>query len=478
MDAEQTNMDVTACAGCAERDRRIGQIQRRNAELERQDALRNDRIKQLEQRLEEVSRAGKRQAAPFARGAPKLNPKKPGRKSGPDYGAKAFRTAPPPQAIDEVYEAPLPPCCPRCGGPVALSHIAHQYQTEIPRRPIHRQFNVAVGRCTGCDHRVQGRHRLQTSDALGCCAAQLGPDLQAGLVQLNKDAGLAHGKITGLLKALFGIALSRGGSAQAMLRAARRCAPSYHALVESLPQQPVITPDETGWRIGGQLAWLHVFVAEPLTCYVIDPHRGVEVAQRLLGLDYAGALIHDGWAPYDRFWQAHHQTCLAHLLRRCRDLLETATRGAVRFPRQVQALLQDALGLRDRHAVGQVSDHGLAVARGRLEQRRNRLLTWTRAHPANERLAKHLHKHRDQLFTFLYHLGLDATNWRAEQALRPAVVNRKVWGGNRTPTGAAAQAILMSVLRTCAQQQRDALSFLSRTLCGQRPRLALRPAGP
>jgi hypothetical protein len=43
---------------------------------------------------------------------------------------------------------------------------------------------------------------------------------------------------------------------------------------------------------------------------------------------------------------------------------------------------------------------------------------------------------RDVLVTFLTHPGTDATNWRAEQAVRPAVVNRKVWGGNRTWRGA------------------------------------------
>jgi transposase len=83
---------------------------------------------------------------------------------------------------------------------------------------------------------------------------------------------------------------------------------------------------------------------------------------------------------------------------------------------------------------------------------------------ANERFARHLWKYRDHLFTFLTIPGLDATNWRAEQALRPAVVNRKVWGGNRTPAGSRAQAILASVLETCRQQGRDALDFLSHTL--------------
>ena len=224
-------------------------------------------------------------------------------------------------------------------------------------------------------------------------------------------------------------------------------------------------------------------MARRLTGYVIDGKRGVEVAQGVLGSDYAGGLIHDGWAPYDRFWQAIHQQCLAHLLRRCAEMIEAATRGAVRFPRQVKQLLGDALDLRDRREAGQLSEHGLAISRRRLEKRRDRFdaaparvsVEWRRTDPANERLAKHLHKHREQLFTFLHHPGLDATNWRAEQAIRPAVVNRKVWGGNRTPTGARAQSILMSVLRTCTQQQRDALAFVSRVLRGQHPRLALAP---
>ena len=60
---------------------------------------------------------------------------------------------------------------------------------------------------------------------------------------------------------------------------------------------------------------------------------------------------------------------------------------------------------------------------------------------------------------------------RAEQAIRPAVVNRKVWGGNRTLRGARAQSVLTSVLRTCVQQGKDVLTFLSQTLRGQPPPL-------
>ena len=65
---------------------------------------------------------------------------------------------------------------------------------------------------------------------------------------------------------------------------------------------------------------------------------------------------------YDNFKQACHQQCLGHLLRRCHEMLQSATGGAVRFPRRIKGLLQAALDLRDRHAAGQVSEHGLAVA--------------------------------------------------------------------------------------------------------------------
>jgi transposase len=74
--------------------------------------------------------------------------------------------------------------------------------------------------------------------------------------------------------------------------------------------------------------------------------------------------------------------------------------------------------------------------------------------------------HRDDLLTFLRQPGLDATNWRAELATRFGVLLRKVWGASRTWAGARAQAVLMSVWRTCWQQGRSALDFLSQFLRG------------
>jgi len=459
MDARQTNTDVPTCPGCAGRDGRIARLE--------------EQVKQLQHQIESLSRAGKRQAAPFSRGLPKLDPKRPGRKSGDDYGTKAFRVVPP--VIDEIHDAPLPERCPHCGGRQFIDErVDHQYQAEIPRRPIYRRFNVGVARCTGCGKRVQGRHPLQTSNALGCCASQVGPEAQSAVVMLNKELGLSQGKISRFFQMFFGLKLTRGGSCQIMLRAAGRCQGNYRAIVKRVRQSPWIVPDETGWRIGGWSAWMHVAVSENAVAYLIARQRGVEASALLIGADYAGTLIHDGYASYDRFWRAIHQTCLNHLLRRCRDLLETATRGAVVFPRKVKSLLQESLEVRDQRDARQISCAAAQARADELQERMTKMVKPVKSNAANERLAAHLLRHTSQLFTFLRHQGIDATNHRAEQAIRPAVVNRKVWGGNRTEAGTVAQSILMTVLFTAAKQGQDAMEFVSqllRALPNRRPLL-------
>ena len=174
--------------------------------------------------------------------------------------------------------------------------------------------------------------------------------------------GLSYGDIQGLLDEAFGIAVSRGGAAQVVLRVAERHEPAYEAIQQIVRRSNVVYPDETGWKIAGWLQWLWVFVVPTATLCVIRPSRGHDVPEAVLGADYDGRMIHDGWSPYDFFQKALHQQCLEHLLRRAEGLLERATRGAVRFPRKVAAFLGEALALRDRRDEGVVSPRGLAVA--------------------------------------------------------------------------------------------------------------------
>lgn len=433
------------------------QLRRRVADLEAQ-------LQDLTRRLEEALRAGKRQAAPFRKGPPKPNPKAPGRKAGAAHGRHGHRPPPPADQVQETHEAPLPDACPDCGGAVAETGVVPQYQAEIPRRPTYRRFHVHVGHCRQCGRRIQGRHPLQTSDALGAAASQLGPDAQAAAVLLNKQAGLSHAKVAAVFRALFGLDLTRGASAQIGLRAAARLAPAHRAILQEVRDSEQLKVDETGWRIGGHPAWLHAWVGDRATSYVIDPKRSAAALERVIGRDWEGVLVHDGFASYSRFAAAVHQQCVAHVLVRARELLAAAARGAVRFPRQVLGLFTEALDLRNRYRMGAVPVEALWAARDALDERLLDLASRRRAVPAYRRLANHLWRHAESWFSFLTEPSIPATNWPAEQAIRPAVVNRKVWGGNRTAAGARAQGVLLSVIETCRRRARSALDFVSETL--------------
>ena len=439
-------------------DRSMGEIERLGREIAR-----------LQKLLEEAVRQKKRATAPFSRDHPKPNPETPGRKSGDRYGQQATR--PTPRKVDERIAVPLPPGCPHCQSQVIRRDTKAQYQEDIVRVTLVRRFDVEVGVCAGCGRSVQGRHPLQTSDALHVGQVQIGPEALSLAALWNKEMGLSHERVARSLQLGYGLSVSRSGICRALERLGNLAAPTYEHLTASLRHSPWNGLDDTGWRVGGQLQNLRVIGNEWVTVYRIEPHRGFAEAAAVLGADYDGFLVHDGARAWYGFLQAFHQTCLAHPIRRCHDLLKILTGTARKFPQAVLDLLLDSLDLRDRHQLGLVSEHGLAVATGRLQARLDRLLAMRLCHAANQRLARHLQHEQPHLFTFLYCPGIPATNNFIEAAIRLMVVARKTWGGNRTWKGARTQHILASVLRTCWQQGKDAFQQFVTLLRSPQPTL-------
>ncbi len=421
----------------------VVQLRSRVATLESENA-------ELRRLLEEERRKGKRQATPFSKGDPKPNPKKPGRKGGSEYGIQSRR--PVPARIDRTVTVPCPLQCPYCGGQVKLKDTATQYQTDIPAvQPATTAFEVHYGECTRCGRRVQGRHREQTSDAIGAVGAeQIGPNAIAVAAHLNKSCGVSYERIAEIFKQVFRLEVNRSTLARALLRLGRKAEPTYENLIEQIRRSAVVYPDETGWKIGGLKAWLWAATTLMATVYMIERGRGFAEAAKILGEAFAGVIGSDGWAPYRGFTRAQKQTCLTHLLRRCAELLEAPpTEDCAAYFTQIKCALQDALALRDRRDDHTISPHGLRVSKGRIEARIDRLLDDPDLHDESLRFAQHLLRNRDALFLFLDRPDVEATNHLAEQAIRPAVINRKTSGGNRTLNGARSQSVLMSVLRTC-----------------------------
>jgi len=453
--------------GRAERDRLAAEVEQLRVDNQRLQT----RVGELAAQVEQLRRASKRPAAPFSKNTPTPNPTRPGRKAGAAYGRHARR--PVPDRVDRQITVRLPATRPTCGGEVAFDRVAYQYQEDLPpstKTEICR-FEVQIGRCRGCQRRVQPRHPEQSSAALGAAGVQIGPRAVALAAWCNKQLGLPAGKVARLL-GQFGLDLTPGGVTQAVARAARRASPTYQALLKGVRASPVVASDETGWRVGGRRAWLWAFAGQGVVVYRVAPGRGYDDAAAVLGHDYAGVLERDGWAPYRRFTKATHQSCLAHLLRRCAELLEDAKRGQAKTPHAIRRLLQQALAVRDAGDAGQLGPVEVAAEAKRLSGALDKLIAGRTSYPPNRRLLNHLVNERDHLFTFLRVPGVQATNWRAEQAIRPAVVCRKQWGGNHTWAGADTWQVLASVLRTAAQQQRDPVAILVGLLRAPSPTVA------
>jgi len=442
------------------RDQRIAALESELAkECAISQALR-ERVQQLEADLAVLKQASQRQATPFARRTHVAEPKRPGRKAG--QGPFAHRPKPEPEQVKETKDAALSGC-PECGGPLTDLQDHEQFVVDIPPvQPVVIRYVTHSGYCAACRQRVRSHHPEQTSEATGAAGVIVGPRAKALAADLKHRLGASYGKVCEVINDAFGLEVTRGGWCQADQQLAKQARPVYDELIEALRACAVVHSDETGWRIGLLSAWLWVFTNQHITVYAIRESRGHEVVIEILGRAFKGILVSDCFLAYDdkalRDWLK--QKCVGHLLRNLGELEESKTGGAVRFAREVTAVLQRALALKVEKS-NLPPDH-FAQHAAALEAELDALIDPQRrlTDPDNVRLAKRLRKQRPHVLRFLYVDGLDATNNLAERQLRPGVITRKTSGCNRTDSGAEAHSILGSILATCRQQAIPILDYL------------------
>jgi transposase len=204
-------------------------------------------VERLQARVEELERAGKRQAAPFARRHWVERPRRPGRKVG--KGKFVRRKLPKIQQINETKEAKLQGC-PECGGQLREIHPQeHAYGsvTDIPVVEVKTtRFVTYSGYCGVCHKRVHSRHPEQTSQATGAAGVMVGPRAKALAADLKHRLGVSYGKVSEVLNDTFGLQVSRSGWCQADQKLARTAKPVYAELVDLIRQCSVVHADETG----------------------------------------------------------------------------------------------------------------------------------------------------------------------------------------------------------------------------------------
>ncbi len=233
--------------------------------------------------------------------------------------------------------------------------------------------------------------------------------------------------------------------------------------------EPLAQCDDGRDRVAGrgERGVLWVAATERITmCWVADG-RGFAEATEVIKAGYDGVLVRDGWIVYRSYTKAQHQTCTAHLVRRCVEMETDMASSDRATPAAAKAILLDGLAARD------LPEAERASAAAELTLRMAELCAQPQAHDANRRLLAHLAKESDALFTYLGIDGVDATNWKGESGVRPCVVNRKTWGGNRTWRGAKTQGVITSVIATAAKNGVDAIAYLAARARSPDPGLAI-----
>ena len=429
----------------------IARLVRENAEL---SAL----VRKLRERVEQLERENARQAGPFRRREElKVKPenkKKPGRKPG---HPGAFRQLP--RDFDETIVVTLDNC-PKCNAPVERGQMLTQYIEELPPvQPVITRLVTWSGKCPNCGE-VHSTHPLQTSRAQGAAGVQLGPRAQALGILLNKHYGVPLRGTCKILQQGFGLSLSSGGLSQLIQRAGRKLQPQYEQLIEQIRQGDAVYADETSWYVGGPGHWLWVFTNPHSTVYRIASSRGHPVAAKVLGSDFAGVLVTDCASIYNKFPGPQHK-CIAHHLQAIKRQRQLPKMSDPRYLDAWERLWKDVLEL--AHARDTIAAEEFAARHLQLTATVDELLAQEVTQIGDRKFRTRMTNARQHLLGCLAH-PVDPTNNRAERAIRPAVVARKISCGNKTERGAKATEILMSLITTAHQQARDFLTNLAASL--------------
>jgi transposase len=218
---------------------------------------------------------------------------------------------------------------------------------------------------------------------------------------------------------------------------------------------PVTYTDDTGWRVGGDGAYLMAFDTDQQTVYQIRTQHGNQQVREVIPNDYTGTLVTDRFSSYEAEELAgvEQHKCLSHLIRNVVEVVESKTGRAKAFGSELKTLLQNANELWRQQRAGPV--FGFAQRPEQIDQDLTYLLRPRRLRdPDNQRLLDGigLQHDRQRVLNFLYHPQVEPTNNRAERALRPAVIARKVSHCSKNERGAEAFAAFTSVARTAVKQ--------------------------
>jgi len=310
------------------------------------------------------------------------------------------------------------------------------------------------------------QHRLTCSCGCSTCgevphgvpAGQAGPQLIAFAGLLMACFRQSKRRAAKFLTMILNQPASAGWMVLLQNRAAAAVESAYHELAEHLPFQPVLHVDESPTKEGPAKAWVWTFVATTFTFFRCRTSRAADVATDLLGKDFSGVIQCDRARMYWAFGRL--QWCWAHLKRDFQALIDSPCCTAKRLGHDLMKPTDELFALWKKVRDGTLSRRSFRRQMQPIRQRVDALLLRGYCNELTYGFCKELVEHGENLWTFIDAEGVQPTNNAAEQALRHAVIWRKLSFGTQSTSGSQFVERLLTVIETCRRQCRNVFSWL------------------
>jgi transposase len=447
----------------AEQDARIAQLEAELAERDRTIGKLTVRLAELE---EQLKRTSKNSSKPPSSDPPWLlrGPKKPasGRKPGGQPGHKKNeRAVLPPERVDETQDI-WPAHCEGCHKPltsqtrVEVGEVVRHQVIELPAvRARVTEFRLHTQRCPHCESATLAA----VPD--GVSRSCFGPRLTAIVALYTGVYRLSKRTVVSMLSDLFGIDMALGSVTGCEQRTSEVLAEPVAEARRYVEEQPVVYADETGWRQARVRAWVWVAVTSWVTVFLVHARRTALAAQQLLGR-FAGILVTDRWSAYRGWSLSKRQLCWAHLLRYFKAFSEC--RGAARsVGEKLLALTQDMFTAWHRVRDGTLVRSTFRANMRPVQDEMKRLfeLGSQCGHSKVEATCRDILALAPALWTFVRVAGVEPTNNAAERALRSCVLMRKTSFGTHSEEGSRFVERMLTVAATLRQQKRNVVDYVT-----------------
>ena len=311
------------------------------------------------------------------------------------------------------------------------------------------------------------QHRLTCSCGCTTCgelpkgvpSGQAGPRLVAFTAILMAHFRQSKRRAALFLSTILNQPASAGWMVLLQNRAADAVLPAYNELAEQLPKEPLLNIDESPTKEGQAKAWVWTFVAAAFTYFVCATSRAAEVAKKVVGAGYDGIIHCDRARMYWCFGRL--QWCWAHLKRDFQAWIEDACPVRQQLGRDLMRQTKKMFKLWQKVRDGTLSRQDFRRQMEPIRQRVEMVLVRAYVDPLTANIVKELLEHIDNLWTFVDVDGVEPTNNAAEQALRHAVIWRKLSFGTQSDSGSRFVERLLTVIETCRRQKRNTFTWLT-----------------